>query len=93
MKPINDQTEPAVIRGIAAAAVGAVAALLVEFGVPVDEALQDAVVNLLVVFTPIVSAVLIRRKVYSPASHEAAVAVAREQVVDRRPTQRKKPAK
>lgn len=77
---IDDQTEPAILRGIATAAVGAVAALLVEFGVPVSESLQDAIVNLLVVFTPILSAVLIRRKVWSPASHEAEVAEAKEVV-------------
>ena len=78
---MNDQTEPAILRGIATAAVGAVAALLVELGVPVSESLQDAIVNLLVVLTPIVSAVLIRRKVWSPASHEEEVAKARERVL------------
>ena len=91
VRGVNDRTEPAVIRGVASAAVGAVAALAVEFGLPVNETLQDAIVNLLVVFTPIVSAVLIRGKVWSPASHKAAVEAAREQVVDRRPARAKKP--
>lgn len=90
---MNDQTEPAVLRGILVALVAAVAGLLVELGVPVSETVQDAIVNFLVLLAPIVAGVLIRRQVWSPASHRAAVVEARERVLGATTRPAKRPRK
>lgn len=58
--------EPAITVGAISAAVAAVLALLVAFGIPVTEEQQTAILGVVAAIGPIVTGLLIRRKV-SPA--------------------------
>lgn len=71
------QTEPATIIGLVSTAVAAIVALLVAFGLPITDAQQVAILGVVAGVGPIVVALLIRPRVYSPASADAAVEVAR----------------
>ena len=61
------KNEPAITVGSVSAAVAAVLALLVAFGVPLDDAQQKAILGVVAAAGPIVAALITRRFV-SPAS-------------------------
>lgn len=58
--------EPAITIGTISAAVAAVLALLVAFGIPVTEEQQTAILGVVAALGPIVTGLIVRRKV-SPA--------------------------
>lgn len=55
--------EPAVLIGSAGGAVGAILSLLVAFGLDLSEDQQAAILGVVAAVVPIISAILIRRKV------------------------------
>lgn len=61
--------DPSSLFGSIGAVVGAVIALLVAFGVVLTEDQTAAILGLVAVLSPIVTAYAIRRKAYSPATH------------------------
>lgn len=61
-------TEPALTIGGVGAAVAATVTLLVSFGVPITQEQTVAILGVVASVGPLVAAVLIRRKVWSPAS-------------------------
>lgn len=75
------RTEPAVATGTAAALVAAILALLVAFGVDLSPDQEKAILGVVAILGPLVSSWLIRRNVWSRASHEEEVAKARERVL------------
>jgi len=58
--------EPAITIGTISAAVAAVLALLVAFGIPVTDDQQTAILGVVAALGPIVTGLIVRRKV-SPA--------------------------
>ena len=58
--------EPAITVGTISAAVAAVLALLVSFGIPVTEDQQTAILGVVAALGPIVTGLIVRKKV-SPA--------------------------
>ena len=83
MKPTMD-TDPAGLVGTVAAAVGAVLALLVAFGIDLTETQIVAILAVVSTVGPIVVAIVIRRRAWAPASHVAAIRrVARREEGDR----------
>lgn len=73
---MTDQ-EPAVTVGAVGATVGAVLAALRAFGVDLDGAQHDALLQLWAAVGPLAVALVTRRLVWSPASHRHDVARAR----------------
>lgn len=67
-KPPLTTSEPARIVGGTGAVVAAVLGLLVAFGVPITEDQKNAILTVALVLTPIITAELVRRRVWSPAS-------------------------
>ena len=61
------KNEPAITVGSVSAAVAAILALLVAFGVPLDDAQQKAILGVVAAAGPIVAA-LITRNFVSPAT-------------------------
>lgn len=55
--------EPAITIGAVSAAVAAILALLTAFGVPLDDAQEKAILGVVAALGPIVTGLLIRRKV------------------------------
>lgn len=68
--------EPAAVIGTITAIVTALLALAVAFGVDLSEEQRSAILALVATVAPIAAALLIRRSVWSPASHEDAVTAA-----------------
>ncbi len=68
---MNEQ--PAAIVGTITAAVAALIALFVAFGVELTPDQQAAILSVAAVAAPLIAALFIRRRVYSPATHEAAI--------------------
>lgn len=66
--PDPTSAEPALKIGLVTAAAGAVLTLLVAFGVHLSQAQSEAIMGAIVTISPIVCALLIRRKVYAPAT-------------------------
>lgn len=66
-------SEPALTIGSVGAAVAALVALLVAFGVPISQEQTVAILGVVASVGPLLAAVLIRRKVWSPASLAALV--------------------
>lgn len=62
------QTEPALSVGSIIAAVTAIIALLVAFGLDISEEQQTAILGVVAVLAPVIATVVTRSKVYSPAS-------------------------
>lgn len=62
------KTEPAAIIGGITAFVTAVLALLVAYGVDISQTQQTAILGLVAVVAPLIAALAIRFKVWSPAS-------------------------
>ncbi len=84
---MNEQ--PAAIVGTITAAVAAVIALVVAFGIDLTPDQQAAILSVAAVAAPLIAALFIRRRVWSPASHEAVIqqvrrveATARQQFTD-----------
>lgn len=71
------RTEPVLSIGGITAAITAILTLLVEFGVPITTGQADAIQAAILAVGAIVAAVLIRRGVWSPASHDDEVERAR----------------
>lgn len=71
------QTEPAAIIGAIGTAVAAVVALLVAFGLPLTADQQAAILAVVAPVGTLVVALVIRPRVYSPASADAVAEVAR----------------
>lgn len=90
MKPTLNDTQPALIRGGVGALVAAVLAFLTAWGVDISPDRQTAILGLVAVVGPYLTAWWIKRNVYCPATHKAAVEAAREQVYDRRPSRKPK---
>ncbi len=65
--------QPAAIVGTITAAVAALIALFVAFGIEVTADQQAAILSVAAVAAPLIAALFIRRKVYSPATHEAEI--------------------
>ncbi|MCX4470437.1 hypothetical protein OOK41_08975 [Micromonospora sp. NBC_01655] len=72
--PDSAATEPLVTVGVLTAAVTAVLALLVAFGLPLSDAQQTAILGLVAVLAPLVVAAIARGRVYSPATVRAMLA-------------------
>lgn len=70
-------SEPVLNRGAIVAAVTALLALLVAFGVPLSDGQQAAILGLIAAAAPLVAAVWARRSVDSPATVARKVAAAR----------------
>lgn len=68
--------EPSALIGAISTAVAAVLALLVAFGIDLTDTQQTAILTVIAGVGPIVAALLIRSKVYSPATRDAEVAAA-----------------
>ncbi|MBA2528515.1 MAG: hypothetical protein H0V19_00885 [Euzebyales bacterium] len=68
---MNEQ--PAALVGMITAAVAALIALFVAFGVDLNPDQQAAILSAAAVAAPLVAALIIKRQVWSPASHEAAI--------------------
>ena len=71
-------TEPALQWGGVVAAIAAALVVAKEFGLPLTEGQEEAVLQFLTILGPIITAVIIRQSVFSPAStvkiaNEAAV--------------------
>ncbi len=66
--------EPLVNRALVVAVVTAGLALLVSFGVPLNDAQQSAILAFIGVVAPLVLAVLARRHTFSPATVKRLVA-------------------
>jgi hypothetical protein len=67
---MNFSTEPAQIVGYITSAATAVIALLVAFGMDITKEQTAAILGVVAVVAPIVAALVIRSKVYAPASVE-----------------------
>lgn len=65
---MNMQTEPARIIGLVSAAVASILALLIAFGVGLSEEQVAAVLGVIAGAGPLVTALVIRGKVYAPAT-------------------------
>lgn len=63
-----EQREPAVSVGLILTAITSLFAVGVAFGLPITDDQQTAILGLVAAVAPIVAAVLIRGKVYSPAT-------------------------
>ncbi|MCX4474802.1 hypothetical protein OOK41_31575 [Micromonospora sp. NBC_01655] len=61
-------TEPLVTVGVLTAAVTAVLALLVAFGLPISDAQQTAILGVVAVLAPLVVSLVGRGRVWSPAT-------------------------
>lgn len=61
--------DPSGIFGSLSALVAALLVLLVAFGIDITEEQQAAILSVLAVLGPAVTAILIRFKAYSPATH------------------------
>lgn len=70
---MNMQTEPARIIGLVGAAVQTILVLLVAFGIDVTKDQQLAIIGAIAAIGTLITALLIRGKVYAPASVETAV--------------------
>ncbi len=68
---MNEQ--PAAIVGTITAAVAAVIALVVAFGIDLTPDQQAAILSVAAVAAPLIAALFIRLRVWSPASHEAVI--------------------
>jgi len=68
---VNEQ--PAAIVGTITAAVAALIALFVAFGVDLTADQQAAILSVAAVVAPLIAALFIRRQVWSPASHDREV--------------------
>ncbi len=70
-EPIHDggalTTEPAITIGAVTAVIGAIISLLVALGLDISNEVQNALLGLIAVGAPLVSAILTRARVYSPA--------------------------
>lgn len=64
------QTEPSTIIGTITGLAAAVVAALIAFGVDLSQDQQNALLGLVAVVAPIVAGVLIRSKVFAPATVE-----------------------
>lgn len=71
--------EPATIIGAITAVVSAVLALLVAFGMDVSEDQQAAILGVVAAVAPLVAGVLIRSKVWSPASVDKVIEDVRDE--------------
>lgn len=60
--------EPARLTASIVAAVGAVLALLVAFGVPVTDTQQSAILSVATIVLPLLTGFVIREQVYAPAT-------------------------
>ena len=67
-EPNADSTEPLFTVGSITAAVTAVLALLVAFGLDLSGDQKQAILGVVAVAAPIIVAAVARRKVYSPAT-------------------------
>lgn len=67
------QTEPAQIIGWLTGAATAIIALLVAFGLDIDQTQQAAILGVVAVVAPIIAGLVIRFKVFSPATTERLV--------------------
>ncbi|RGC68412.1 hypothetical protein C5N14_13580 [Micromonospora sp. MW-13] len=72
--PASEATEPLFTVGGITAAVTAVLALLLAFGLPLSDAQQTAILGLVAVLAPLVVAAIARGRVYSPATVRAMLA-------------------
>ena len=68
---MNEQ--PAAIVGTITAAAAALIALFVAFGIDLTPDQQAAILSAAAVAAPLIAALFIRRRVYSPATHEAEI--------------------
>lgn len=68
--------EPAWTIGAISTAVAGVLALLIAFGVPLTDAQQAAILGVIAGVAPLITALVIRGKVYSPSTRDADVAQA-----------------
>jgi multisubunit Na+/H+ antiporter MnhG subunit len=66
--PNPDSTEPALSVGAVAAAVGAVLALLISFGVDLTESQTKAILGVVLVAGPVALAAITRARVYAPGT-------------------------
>lgn len=80
------QTEPAVIIGSITAVVTAILALLVAFGMDISPDQQAAILGMVAAVAPIVAAVFIRQRVFSPATTQRIANQAAETAVANVPT-------
>jgi hypothetical protein len=71
------ESEPAITIAGIVSLIGAVIALLVAFGIDVTETQRDAILAVATIGLPIAAGLLIRRKVFSPATHAEEVEAAR----------------
>lgn len=69
-------TEPILTTNTLAAGAGAILALLLALGIPIDTDLKVAILGAVVALGPLLLAVINRRNVYAPATHRAALAAA-----------------
>lgn len=82
------QTDPSGVVGTIGAAVGAVLALLVAFGVDLTAEQTETILGVVATVGPIVIAILIRRHAWAPASHNAQVELVRNLASRRDPPPR-----
>ena len=64
-------TEPAQIIGWLTGAATAIIALLVAFGLNLDQTQQAAILGVVAVLAPIIAGLIIRTRVFSPATTES----------------------
>lgn len=66
--PTSGASEPLVTVGTITAAVTAVLAMLIAFGLPVSDDQQTAILGVVAVAAPLVVAAIARGRVYAPAT-------------------------
>lgn len=65
---MNTRTDPSGLFGSIVTALGAILALVVAFGVEIDETQREAILGTAVALGPLVTALLIRRHAWAPAT-------------------------
>lgn len=75
---MNTRTDPSALFGSIVTAIGAILALLVAFGVDLTETQREAILGTAVALGPLVTALLIRRHAYAPATVERRVRAAQQ---------------
>lgn len=73
---MNTNTDPSGLFGSIVTVVGAVLALAVAFGVDLTETQREAILGTATALGPLVTALLIRRHAWAPASVDRAVTAA-----------------
>lgn len=78
--PVDMKSEPSVIVGGITAFVTAAIGLVVAFGLDITEEQKNAILAMTAVLAPVLASVVIRSKVYAPATVQEIVDIERQSV-------------